>query len=36
MDIEVVTKIIGEKLFPNGSIDPDGIMYVTQKRIIYI
>lgn len=36
MDIEIARKIIGEKIFPVGSIEPDGIMYVTPKQAIYV
>lgn len=36
MDIEVAIKIIGDKIFPIGSIESDGIMYVTPKRTIYV
>lgn len=36
MDIDIATKIIGDKIFPIGSIEPDGIMYVTPKRTIYV
>ena len=36
MNIEAATKIIGDKIFPIGSIEPDGIMYVTPKRTIYV
>lgn len=36
MDMEIATEIIGEKIFPIGSIEPDGIMYVTPKRTVYV
>ena len=36
MDIEIAKEIVGEEMFPIGSVAPDGIMYVTPKRIIYV
>ncbi len=36
MNMEAATKIIGDKIFPIGSIEPDGIMYVTPQRTIYV
>ena len=36
MDIDIAKKIIDEKIFPIGSIEPDGIMYVTPRQIIYV